>query len=207
LNHQVYLPQQHLNEARSVSITPAELVATVAAVLGIPYAGLRTKKGHGRGSALMGAEDAAVLLAAIASCDEIRRAADCVQTLYALPFAGRTSNHRRNEYEDISFLCGAIGRTEKEVNTFGKAIVAIMHHLIGKADSKHYFGFDVWIAGGAPQAAELIITTPKKTRRIEFYRKGEILKTVDACLIVKRQIIGSAMVVVSNVLAERSEAA
>ncbi|MGY3387783.1 hypothetical protein ACVWW6_000374 [Bradyrhizobium sp. USDA 3311] len=198
-----------------MAITPAELVGTVAVALGIPYgtvknydrrlmeAGLRTKKGHGRGSALMGAEDAAVLLAAIASCDEIGRAADCVQTLYELPFAGRSSDHPRNDFENLSFLCDIIGRTEKEVNTFGRAIVAVMQHLAGKADPKHYFGFEVSIAGGEPYAADLIVTTPKKTRRIEFYRAGQIQKTIDACLRVKREIIGSAFVVVANVIADR----
>ena len=71
-------------------LTPADLVAIVAADLGLPVttvrnydrklmeAGLRTKKGHGRGSALMGPKDAAVLLAAIASSDEIAQAPECV---------------------------------------------------------------------------------------------------------------------------------
>lgn len=199
-------------------ITPVELVGTVAVALGVPVgtvknydrrlmeAGLRTKKGHGRGSALMGAEDAAVLLAAIASTEEIGRAAECVLMLYDLPFAGKTSDHPRNEYEDISFLCDALGSTEKEVNTFGKAIVAIMRHLVGGDDPKHYFGFGVSIAGGAPYAADLIITTPKKTRRIEFYRKGAIGNTIDACLRVKREITGSAPVIVANAIAERPRA-
>ncbi|MDR6302572.1 hypothetical protein GGQ85_000248 [Nitrobacter vulgaris] len=202
-----------------MAITPAELVGTVAVALGIPYgtvknydrrlmeAGLRTKKGHGRGSALMGPEDAAILLAAIASCDEIGRAADCVRTLYELPFAGRSSDHPRNKFEDLPFLCNAIGRKDKEVNTFGKALVAVIQHLTEKADTRHYFGFEVSIAGGDPYAADLIITTPKKTRRIEFYRAGTIQSTFDAFLRIKRVIIGSALEIIANALAEREGAA
>ena len=109
----------------------------------------------------------------------------------------------RSEYEDISYLCTAIGGTEKEMNTFGKAIVVIMRHLITEADPKHYFGFEVSIAGGDPYAADLIITSARKTRRIEFYCKGEIQKTLDACLRIKRIIMGSALFIVANVIAER----
>src|SRR5262249_18355303 len=79
-----------------MALTPAELVAIGAPHLGLPVmtvknydrrlmeAGLRTKKGHGRGSALMGPKDAAVLLAAIASSDEISQAPECVRRLYSL---------------------------------------------------------------------------------------------------------------------------
>ena len=196
-------------------ITPAELTATVAVALGMPTnsvknydrqlmeAGLRTKKGHGRGTALMGAEDAAVLLAAIAASDEIGRAADCVNALYAFPFDEKLGDHTRSEYADISLLSEIIGCAKKEVDTFGKALVAIMHHLVGTADPNHYFGFEVSIAGGEPYAVGVLILKPGMTRRIEFSSAGDTAESIAGGLRVTREIIGAATAWVADIVAGR----
>jgi len=201
-----------------MSITPAELAATVAVALGIPTnsvknydrklmeAGLRTKKGHGRGSAIMGAEDAAVLLAAISSCDEIGRAPDCVRKLYRTPYAGVTGNNPKSEFAELAVLCEIVGATENDVDTFGKALVAILRHLVSKPDPKHYFSFEVSIACGAPYAVDLIIAMPKKIKRIEFYRAGDAAKTIAGGLRVKREVMGSALVWVAEIIAGRAPA-
>jgi len=82
-------------------ITPQDLVSTVATLLDMPVntvknydrklmeAGLRTKKGHGRGSAIMSPRDAAMLLVAIASNDEITRAAEGTSKTRELPLTAR----------------------------------------------------------------------------------------------------------------------
>src|SRR6476660_797028 len=68
-------------------ITPQDLVSTVATLLDMPVntvknydrqlmeAGLRTKKGHGRGSAIMTMRDDAMLVMAIMSAEEVNHAA------------------------------------------------------------------------------------------------------------------------------------
>jgi len=182
-----------------MAVTPAKLVDAVADVLGLPpslvrnydrrlmEAGLRTKKGHGRGSALMGPKDAAALLAAIGGSDEVLRAPECVRSLYSLPYYPHRVNEEAQteadaEYVHLSLLCDITGADEKAVATFGKALVAVMQYVVssppnervfGKLRHNYGFGIEVSIAGGLPWAADLLIFR-RKTRRIHFYRKEEI---------------------------------
>ena len=193
-------------------LTPADLVAIVAADLGLPVttvrnydrklmeAGLRTKKGHGRGSALMGPKDAAVLLAAIASSDEIAQAPECVRRLYSLPcqafLSSRFPDITERATAELSFLRGIIGTDEKALSTFGKALVAVVQYsgsapltrrASGPVEPEYTFGFEVHIAGGLPHFAELIIWgrgQTKPTRLVAFER----LEVIPGNLRVTRRI-------------------
>jgi hypothetical protein len=214
----VYLSSQHLkNIAGAILITPADLVATVGVALGMPInsvknydrrlmeAGLRSKKGHGRGSAVMGPEDAAILLASIGSSDEIERAADCVQRLYALPYAGADTTRAQMELGrvELSYLCKIIGADEHEVGTFGGALASTIRYLVSKPDPNNYFGFEVSIAGGKPYAVGLLILKPGTTRRIEFSHTGATAESIAGGLRVRREIIGAATALVADIVAGR----
>jgi len=197
-------------------LTPADLVAMVAEALSLPMttvknydrklmeAGLRTKKGHGRGSALMGPKDAAVLLAAIASCDEIARASECVRTLYDMPY---TPPPDESQYglirvpdlpgggvrTKLSFLSELTGVDQKAISTFGGALVALMEHLVSSPDRKYSVTFEVLIGHGLlPYAAGLIIYEPRKpANHIHFFREfGPFRKTILAQLLITRAITG-----------------
>jgi hypothetical protein len=207
-----------------LGLTPADLSAVVAAVLGLPVntvknydrrlmeAGLRTKKGHGRGSAIMGPEEAALLIAAVAASDDASQAPECVRKLYSLPFPGVTP--------ETSFLGEIIGAEEKALNTFGKALVAIMKYLVARPDYTHEFGFEVSIHGGVPYAVDLQIyeRTPtrfpadfdinafdinavKNPRTIEFFRSNQLLFTPG--LVVKKYVFHVLVTGLADVLAER----
>src|SRR5258708_29518275 len=86
-------------------------------------AGLRSKKGHGRGSAIMTPRDAGMLLVAIASSEEIGRSVECVSKARKLPLDSRA---------DPSILCKLIGGARGDYATFGASIDAIMGHLADK---------------------------------------------------------------------------
>jgi hypothetical protein len=187
----VYWCRQHLN-GHTMPLTPADLVAIVAADLGLPVttvknydrklmeAGLRTKKGHGRGSALMGPKDAAVLLAAIASSDEIAQAPECVRRLYGLTCfgpAGRpVSKDSEAVYADLPFLRG--------ISTFGKALVAVMQYsgsapltrqASGMDEPDYSFGFEVHIAGGLPYHADLLVWGSGQDRHVHFSNREGVI--------------------------------
>src|SRR4051794_23436602 len=95
-------------------ITPQDLVAATAELLNLPVntvknydrqlmeAGLRTKKGHGRGSAIMTFRDAAMLLVAIAASDEIGRTAEFTSMARKLPIV-------RDDEEGTEIFCNIVG--------------------------------------------------------------------------------------------------
>jgi hypothetical protein len=191
-----------------MAITPGELVQTVAFALGMPEqsvknydrqlmeAGLRTKKGHGRGSALMGPEDAAILLAAIASSDEVRRAPVSVQKLYQLPCLDEPE-------KQLPILGRVIKAADAEINTFGKAFVEIMRHVVSKRDQNFAFSLDVTIAAGTPCLGLLSVSKAQKTRNIEFWGEGDIVKLGLSGLTLNRSISAEALGDIADVLAGR----
>jgi hypothetical protein len=200
-------------------LTPADLATIVAEALNLPLAtvknydrklmeaGLRTKKGHGRGSALMGPRDAAVLLAAIASSDEIARVSESVRWLYDMPYMpppDKTDSgliripelSSGREPAKLSFLSDLIGVDEKAIDTFGAALVAVMEHLVSNSNrinwvSRHV-AFEVFIGRGMglPYSARLAITLPKKSGRIAFWRSVMFQKSIRADLMITRAIVG-----------------
>lgn len=198
-------------------LTPADLAEVVAEALGLPLttvknydrklmeAGLRAKKGHGRGSALMGPKDAAILLAAIASSEEIARSPECVRSLYGLPYNPFLSGSRTNVdffQPDVpggavpagpSFLSELIGVDENAVNTFGVAFVALIEHLASAHDHKYSLGFEVLIGHNLPFAAGLVILRPRKrANRIDFFAKQVLTyhKAIQTHLFITRSIVG-----------------
>jgi hypothetical protein len=199
-----------------MSLTPADLVAIVAEALSLPLttvknydrklmeAGLRTKKGHGRGSALMGPKDVAVLLAAIASSDEIARVSESVRWLYEMPY---TPPPDKSDYggfpvqvlpggavrTKLSFLSDLIGVDEKAIDTFGTALVAMMEHLVSTPSRKYYFALEVLIGQGMglPYSAGLIVQWPKKpSNRVNFFQSVAFRKSIRADLMITRAIVG-----------------
>ncbi len=167
-----------------MSMTPADLVATVACALRMPVnavkyydrrlmeAGLRAKKGHGRGSAMMGPDDAAILIAAIAASDEISRAAECVRTLYALPYRltpefqlyGGTA-----EFPELLHHRKIIGADQTQVDTFGNAFVSVMRYFAANEDITNFPALRVSIAQGQPHEAQLtIVSTTEKVSAFHF---------------------------------------
>jgi hypothetical protein len=196
-------------------LTPAELAATVAEAFSMPLttvknydrklmeAGLRTKKGHGRGSALMGPKDVAVLLAAIASCDEVERASECVQMLYAMPYdpiLGRTDVaffqpdvSGAAVPTGLSFLSKLVGVDEDAVSTFGTALVALVEHLMSAHNPNYSLGFEVLIGHGLPFAAGLVILRPnKRANRIDFFTKEvfHFHKTIQTHVLIAKATVG-----------------
>jgi hypothetical protein len=199
-------------------LTPADLVAIVAEALSLPLttvknydrklmeAGLRTKKGHGRGSALMGPKDAAVLLAAIASSDEIARVSESVRWLYDMPYTPPPdksdygiSGHSVQDLPGgavrtkLSFLSNLIGVDEKAIDTFGAALVAVMEHLVSTPSRKYYFALEVLIGQGMglPYSAGLMVQWPKKpSNRVNFFQSVVFRKSIRADLLITRAIVG-----------------
>jgi hypothetical protein len=202
--------------------TPQELASSVATLLRLPVskvtnfdrklmeAGLRTKKGHGRGSAVMNYRDAAILLLAIASSDEISQAADCVSTARKLPFANLS-----HKDEDLgkriirSSILADIGDPE-DFNTFGKATDAIMKYLVAQP-RRDFFSFEVVTVSGEPLAAYVIISSrgqiissTRNVDRIEYYR-GPTAKTfISNGLRVSRIIQGPTVSGIAAIIAGRA---
>lgn len=151
-------------------ITPQDLVSTVATLLDMPVntvknydrklmeAGLRTKKGHGRGSAIMSPRDAAMLLVAIASNDEITRAAEGTSKTRELPLTARA---------DPSILCRLIGGTRRDYATFGIAVDAVMKHLADK-DRDEVATIQVHLQSGRPYRASLWIHHKGQNYEVKF---------------------------------------
>jgi hypothetical protein len=164
----------------------------------------------------MGPEDAAVLLAAVAASDDASHAPESVRKLYALPFAGLSPNND-GEFVAPSFLGKIIGAEEGAINTFGRALVAIMKHLVATPDYTHSFAFEVSVAGGVPFFADLeIFEKPNpadplhvdvdaelKSRHVEFLRTTQMRKTIWKGLRVRRYVSFLVIYKLAEVLSGR----
>ena len=180
-----------------MSITPQDLVSTVASLLNMPVntvknydrqlmeAGLRTKKGHGRGSAIMTPRDAGMLLMAIASSEEISRAVECVSKVRELP----------STVGDPSILCKVIGGSRGDYATFGVTVDAIMKHL-AENDRDETAAFEVLIYSGEPFFATVAILHKhsEKQHSFNFGRSDEEVKS----LVVSRRGLGVRRAIFGN---------
>jgi hypothetical protein len=204
-----------------MSVTPQEMVYAVATLLRMPMstvknfdrklmeAGLRTKKGHGRGSAIMNSDDAAILLVAIASSDEISLAAQCATTVREIPFA-RKSDQRMIHNKEVdrlnsaamSSLCDITGSKPSDCATFGGAIDAIMKHLV-EQERDYLFFFEIEAISGVPLAAKIGINSKKNHETIDFYRRGTIKQHISSGLHVRRMVPGSTLHRVASLIGGR----
>ena len=203
--------------------TPQELVSSVATMLRLPVskvrnfdrqlmeAGLRSKKGHGRGSAVMNHTDAAMLLAAIASSDEISQAAECVSKARKLPFA----NLSHKEEDDFvkkylrSSILPEIG-DPRDFSTFGRAIDAVMKYLVVQQRSD-FFSMEIVTVSGEPLAAYIIISSRGQivssrngVDRIEFYRRGTEKTFISGGLRVSRTVQGPTISGIAEIISGRA---
>jgi hypothetical protein len=205
--------------------TPQELVSSVATVLRLPVskvrnfdrqlmeAGLRSKKGHGRGSAVMNYADAAMLLAAIASSDEISHAAECVSTARKLPFA--TFSHKDEDGDDLakqilrSSILAEIG-SPRDFTTFGRAIDSVMKYLVAER-RRDFFSIEIVTVSGEPLAAYIIISSrgqiissKHSVDRIEFYRRGTEKTFISGGLRVSRTVQGPSISGIAEIISGRA---
>lgn len=176
-----------------MSLTPQGLIEVVAQHLQMTEsrvknydrklmeAGLRTKKGHGRGSAVMTMKDAAMLLIAIASTDEINDAATTAKHLWDFPL---------HESADPSPLLDAIEADASEIKKFGSTVCAMMNYLAGVTSDADLGVFKVTLVATIPVWARIILN---KRKILEFdYRKKAYVAVVGG-LQIERTVIGPAL--------------
>jgi hypothetical protein len=164
-----------------MSMTPQALVEAVATSLTMPdsrvknydrqlmEAGLRTKKGHGRGSAIMTMRDAAMLVIAIMSADEVNHAAVNAAHLSDFP-------HRELEgTNNLAPLIKITGRKPHDFKKFGSAIEAMMTHFAGTADAslddEYHITFEATLMAGIPIWATIEIHRGSRRHEIEFLKE------------------------------------
>jgi hypothetical protein len=192
--------------------TPHDLVSKVADLLRMPVsrvknfdrklmeAGLRTKKGHGRGSAIMDAKDAAMLLVAIASSDEVGFAAHSTPMTRRFPLALDGYQPGGSSSDACASLCDRIGGKPSDYSNFGDAIDTIMKHLVDQ-DRSYQFAFRVGTAGQIPLTAEIVLFDGEEVKRIRFMH---MLGKVMSGLQVERTVPPSALAEIASHLAGRT---
>jgi hypothetical protein len=182
-----------------VSITPQDLVSTVSVLTEVPLsrvrnfdrklmeAGLRTKKGHGRGSAIMTPADAAILLIAIATSDEISSAPKCALQASKLPAA-----------DGVETFCKITGGQPREFRFFGDTMKAVLQHLPDRQE--HTFILDIMSIGGSPVMASIGIVGAKGVERIAFCHENVGPKLLRG-MHVSRSISNAALEYLADCLA------
>jgi hypothetical protein len=166
-------------------------------------AGLRTKKGHGRGSAIMTYVDASMdILAVAATTDEISRAPECVAELRALPF-------NTDDQPELLQLCAIIGGSPREYKTFGATVDGIMRHAVKTKDGVEEISFEIAIAAGKPLAATVFFE-PRARRKtdnvsIEFFGPGALVSLVNSGMSTSRRVSGEALQQVANCIGEPTD--
>jgi len=194
-----------------MTLTPQGLVETVALYLGMSEsrvknydrklmeAGLRTKKGHGRGSAIMTTNDAAMLLIAIASTDEVNDAATTAAHLRDFPL---------HESSDPGALLELINADAREIKKFGPAVCKVMDYLASDDTEGAFLTMNVTLAGGIPVWAKIILYN-KKTGTVDLnYRKKAPASALAAGLQIERIILGPAIQAIARrVIGAAAEAA
>jgi hypothetical protein len=195
--------------ALQMAMTPNSLVGLTARLLGLPVstvrnvdrqlmeAGLRTKKGRGRGSALMSPSDAATLLIALAASDQLSSVQACVSQTRSLPIFRspdrglRTVTHE----DDFNALVALIGSKQDNLVTFGSAIDAVMEFLARNPNHQNTFEFNVDSVGGSPLTAELFVAREdvEDRRTIIFRDRGSAKIYLSGSLRVVRFVSGGVM--------------
>jgi hypothetical protein len=194
--------------------TPHDLVSKVADLLRMPVsrvknfdrklmeAGLRTKKGHGRGSAIMNSRDATMLLVAIASSDEVGFAAHSTPMTRRFPLARDEHQPTGPASAALASLCDRIGGRPSDYSNFGDAIDAIMNHLVDR-ERDYKFLFRVGTAGQLPLTAEIVLFDEEEVKRIRFmHMLGEVMSGLS----VERMIPPSALSGIASQIAGRTPA-
>jgi hypothetical protein len=197
-----------------MALTPQALVEIVAQDLQLPIsavrnsdrrlmeAGLRTKKGHGRGSAIMTPTDAATLLIALAASDEISRVADCVIRARELPIwcvssLASVSTGQKKSFstdKEVIQVARILRCKSAALATFGSTINALMRYLAHNPLQEYLFEFSVVSERFSPLTAELKLThaTTDELRRLEFCRETVDRFMTDA-LRVTRSVPGKVL--------------
>jgi hypothetical protein len=198
-----------------MALTPPALVDMTANILKLPVstvrnfdrklmeAGLRTKKGHGRGSAIMTPSDAGTLLLALAASDEVSRVVECVVSARELPILCRSEveKERYATEQQIIEIAHIIGCEPTVFSRFGSAIDSIMSYLARNLVHEHLFTFHVDSVGGSPLAAQLFIThtITDSFRSFNFRKQGTADQYLANALRVVRCVPGA---VVSHISAQ-----
>jgi hypothetical protein len=161
-------------------------------------AGLRTKKGRGRGSAIMTMKDAAILLIAIASTDKVNDAATTAEHLWNFPL---------HESADLAPLNKFIRAEDRDLKKFGPAVCTIMNSMAASEPATKLplssvdaledaiIGFETILSSSIPTWARIIL---HKRKIIEIdYRKRAYSSHLGG-LQVKRLVLGSALETVAK---------
>lgn len=207
-----------------MAVTPGDLTRTVADLLALPLntvknydrklmeAGLRSKKGHGRGSATMTPEDAVSLLIGAACVGfEITKIASAVQSVRALPWpeddkADLSSNTHDPELQSLSKF---LKRDASELRAFGRAMDSIMSYLVESGDQNTVFSFQITTAAGVPLVATILISGSPfeegKVQRLHFLQlQGLGKKMLAPALRVISEVNWEVTLAVANLLSSRA---
>jgi hypothetical protein len=189
----------HLNrDFFLMSVTPQVLVETVGMHLAMAEnrvknydrklmeAGLRTKKGHGRGSAIMSMNDAAMLLIAIASTDEVNDAATTAAYLFDFP-------HKEMEGADsLRPLMKIVGGKPRDFKKLGPAVCSIMNHFSEKDTGEAFISLEVTLIGSIPVWAVIMIDREGSRHEVEYIKPLPASLSIGGFQ-VKRRILGAAL--------------
>jgi hypothetical protein len=193
-----------------MALTPQGLVEVVAQQLAMTEsrvknydrklmeAGLRTKKGHGRGSAIMTMKDAALLLIAIASTEDVNDAATTAAHLWDFPL---------HESADPSPLQSFIEADAREIRKLGPAVCAVMSYLAAaplpsvtnKLDEDAILGFEVIARSGIPTWARIKIILKKRLFEFDYRKKAHA--SLVGGLEIRRLVISPALQFVAKSVA------
>jgi hypothetical protein len=175
---------------------PASTVANIDRKL--MEAGLRTKKGHGRGSAIMTYVDASMdLVAVAATADEITRAPECTAKARALPFV-------KDYKSELAGLCAVIGGSPREYKTFGAVMDGIMRHAVKTKGAELCISFELTIARGDPLLAVVSLAkglgkaSKPDVVEIEFFHPGALVTLLNTGMTIRRFVNGEALQTVAD---------
>ena len=192
--------------------TPKALVSCVSKALGVSAstvanidrklmeAGLRTKKGHGRGSAIMTYVDASMdIVAVAATAEEITRAPECTANARALPFV-------KDYKSELARLCAVIGGSPREYTTFGAVMDGIMRNAVKTQSETPCISFELTIARGEPLLAMVSLADDRAGEpdvvEIEFFHPGTLATLLNTGLTMTRFVNREASQTVANCIGQ-----
>jgi hypothetical protein len=164
-------------------LTPRDLVDLVASTLQLPVSmvrnfdrklmesGLRSKHGRGRSSAIMTPADAAWILLALTSCDELSRVAKSVVEVSALPYWADADLDSVRQKNDAHKFAEIVGK-QNSLPTFGAAVCALVEFLAANPRGERQFGFAVESAGGRPLQAIISVWWGDEYLSVRFRHAG-----------------------------------
>ena len=159
-------------------------------------AGLRSKRGHGRGGALMTPRDAAMLLLGLAASDEVNQVVDCVLVACDLPILRKAEvgHERFTKDQEIDEIARLLNCDRAAIETLGSALANAMACL-ARGPSSLQVTLEVDSVGGRPLGAELFFTDDATDRLtlLKFRATGTVNQYLQSALRVVRFIPGSAI--------------